>query len=546
MFSQLSGPLAQQLTLALLHFLWQGTVVAALLAAVLSVVRSLHRRYLASVLAMLAMAVLPVVTFCVLTTPGGDVAETRILPADATARSEIPESDEAAIAASEASIQAGDDPSRHLQLAHWAAWLQPYALSAWLAGVLVLNVRLLSSWLGTLWLRGGRAPLDGALPRRIADLAQRMGMKSRPNVFSSARIHQAMVVGLWRPLALVPLAWLSELPLDVLEAVIAHELAHIRRQDLWITWMQRLVESLLFFHPAVWWISRQITQEREMCCDELAVRATGRRLAYAKALETVGRRRADDEAFLLATSFHGETNMNLLARVRRVLGQGPQPETGSAWVAGLVLFAVALGLGLMVASSGRASQAEQEKERERPAAESGRGRSPEAETGRRRSAEAEAGPRRSAEAEAGRRRSPEAEAGTRRSAEEGEGRRQPRRDERDAGPNALRDFEPQNDREAALVGVIKDLQQQLNDLRREVRALRGQARPRDGEGPRRVGPRDGEGPRRAGPRDGEGPPKPGPRDGEGPRRPGPRDGEGPPKPGPRDGEGPPKPAQGDA
>jgi hypothetical protein len=441
-------------------------------------------------------------------------------------------------------------------------------LAGWLTGVFLLSSRLLSGWLGTLWLRGGRVALTGDLPQRIHLLARKLGLNPQDRVFSSARVQEAIVVGLWRPVVLVPLAWFTELPAEVLEAVIAHELAHIRRHDLWVTWLQRILESALFFHPAVWWVSRRIALEREMCCDELAVQATGRPVSYARALEAIGQRFAADQAVLLATSFHGESEMNLLARVRRVLGQQPQPETRSAGLAGFVLIAVGLSVALLLASSGRASQADEEKqERERPAAETGRERSPEAEAGRRRSAEAEEGVRPSAEAEAGVRRSAEGERKVRRSAEaeEGERRERPERDapegrerRKEGAPkeavegnegggrkvlNALRDFEPQNDREAALVGVIKDLQEQLNDLRREVSQLRGKERPRDGEAPRKIGPRDGEGPRKIGPRDGEDLPKIkiGPRDGVGPRNPGPRDGEDLPKIGPRDGEGPAKP-----
>ena len=69
-----------------------------------------------------------------------------------------------------------------------------------------------------------------------------------------------MVVGILRPMVLLPAAWIAEMPPEILEAVIAHELAHIRRRDLWATFFQRLVETLLFYHPAVWWISRRVSR----------------------------------------------------------------------------------------------------------------------------------------------------------------------------------------------------------------------------------------------------------------------------------------------
>ena len=104
---------------------------------------------------------------------------------------------------------------------------------------------------------------------------------------------------------LVPVAWVTEMPAEALEAVIAHELAHVRRLDLWVNLLQRVVETLFFYHPAVWWISRQLRQEREMCCDEMAVAATGERLAYVEALELVARERLTGVRPALAAGARG-------------------------------------------------------------------------------------------------------------------------------------------------------------------------------------------------------------------------------------------------
>jgi len=82
---------------------------------------------------------------------------------------------------------------------------------------------------------------------------------------------------------LLPIALLTQCPAELLEAMIAHELAHIRRHDLWVNLFQRVVETVLFYHPAVWWVSGRMRLERELCCDDLAIRATGRRAEYATA-----------------------------------------------------------------------------------------------------------------------------------------------------------------------------------------------------------------------------------------------------------------------
>ena len=110
-------------------------------------------------------------------------------------------------------------------------------------------------------------------------------MRGFSGVFISPTILQAMAVGYLRPMVLLPAAMVTQMQPEMLEAVIAHELAHIRRFDLWINLGQRVAETLLFYHPAVWWLSICLRSERELCCDELAVKATGRRLAYASTLE---------------------------------------------------------------------------------------------------------------------------------------------------------------------------------------------------------------------------------------------------------------------
>jgi hypothetical protein len=175
-----------------------------------------------------------------------------------------------------------------------------------------------------------------------------------PRVFLSRAVSEALVVGFWRPIVLVPAAWASDMPLVVLEAIVAHELAHIRRFDLWVNLLQRLVEALLFYHPAVWWVSRQLRLEREMCCDELAVAATGRRVEYAETLELVARERLAGVRPALAAGIRGESNMKLLARVKNVLG-GPAGETGGLWPAGVL--AVLLPLGLWAVTWGVLSPA---------------------------------------------------------------------------------------------------------------------------------------------------------------------------------------------
>src|SRR3989442_926572 len=133
-------------------------------------------------------------------------------------------------------------------------------------------------------------PVPAELDERAGKLARALGLSLAPRLFALETAGDAAAAGFIRPVVLLPLSWVSGLSAEVLEAVIAHELAHIRRFDLWVNLFQRVVETTLFFHPAVWWLSGRLRREREMCCDELACVATGERLGYAEALEQLARR----------------------------------------------------------------------------------------------------------------------------------------------------------------------------------------------------------------------------------------------------------------
>ena len=241
----------------------------------------------------------------------------------------------------------------------WADAAQPYLIGGWIAGLTILSGRLLFGVVGARRLRRGRRPVSAELADRVAVLAQRLGLRMVPGVFVSDVVRDAVVTGLLRPMVLLPAAWLLEMTPEVLEAVIAHELAHIRRFDLWVNLFQRLVETILFYHPAVWWLSHRVRLVREMCCDELAVAATGERVVYATALEFAAQRRLAPARPLLEVAL-GATRMTLLSRVRNVLGLPDGEKKGRWWptlVLGLlvllvVCFAIALvGRGKYVAST---------------------------------------------------------------------------------------------------------------------------------------------------------------------------------------------------
>ena len=221
-----------------------------------------------------------------------------------------------------------------------------YVLFAWLVGVSILSTRLAIGFGVTLWSRVNLKPLSDEFEQRVRILGDRLSVDARQRVFACVRVGQAVAVGFIRPVVLIPASWLTQLTPQMIEAIIAHELAHIRRWDLWVNLVQRIIETLLFYHPAVWWLSSRIRLEREMCCDEIAAGCFDRVL-YARSLESVAK--FGQGNLLLATSINGGKKMNLLNRIRYLLGRAPADAAGNWWAVGFV--AVILPFAAAVAFS---------------------------------------------------------------------------------------------------------------------------------------------------------------------------------------------------
>jgi beta-lactamase regulating signal transducer with metallopeptidase domain len=350
----LSQPLWQRLGMTLVHFLWQGLAVAVLVGAFVKVFRLKHgnARYAAYLLAFIAMIVCPVVTFTAIDIPispnnelvtGAESAEVvdsspytalpvgDILPEAETPRPAIP--------------TLADSIPLSQRISGWLNVSMPWILVIWMAGVVVLSVRLLTGFVGVYRWRHHLEPLPERLAQRIVSLSEVLGMRRFSGVFISPTVLQAMAVGYLRPMVLLPAAMVTQMQPEMLEAVIAHELAHIRRFDLWVNLAQRVTETLLFYHPAVWWLSICLRSERELCCDELAVKATGRRLTYASTLESIGRARFMAKQPILAAGL-GRYNKPTLNRVRHILGLDNKLKDSRFWLAGVI--AVLLIMALVI------------------------------------------------------------------------------------------------------------------------------------------------------------------------------------------------------
>lgn len=326
----LGGPAAQALGWALLHLLWQGALVAGLLAATLSLL-SRHRanvRYAASCAALALLLTLGVITAWRVYEP----APVRTAAStSAAAEAAVPELDTWATpkqATWKDRVTAATMTAR--------AWL-PQIVLLWLVGVVVLSSRLVVSWLRANRLaRRGATPATAQWQRALVRLARTLHVRRAVTLLESAAVEVPTVVGWMRPVILIPAATLTGLSPEQIEMILAHELAHIRRHDFFVNLLQAVVETLMFYHPAVWWMSRQVRVERENCCDDLAVAVCGNALQYARALTRLEELRSEPVQVALAAN-----GGSLIERVRRLVGARPDAAAGAPrYAAGLVLMTV--------------------------------------------------------------------------------------------------------------------------------------------------------------------------------------------------------------
>ncbi|MCP4449907.1 MAG: hypothetical protein GY809_00480 [Planctomycetes bacterium] len=350
----LSQPLWQRIGMTLGHFIWQGSVVALGVGVTIRVLGLRHgtSRYGAYLLAFLMMTACPIITFSVLDI--GPEIQAQATAGHSTPIGEAPANVPLTIRQNHpiesilppAPANAGtlstrsDKVTWHAKVDTLSTGVLPWALCVWIVGVLLLSARLLLGYVGVCRWRRDLKPLPNPMSLSVQRLATQLGLAGSDRVFISPHAMGVVAVGFLRPMVLIPASLVTQMPCDMLQAVIAHELAHIRRFDLWVNLVQRLTETLLFFHPAVWWLSHHLRTEREHCCDELAVTVTGKRVTYATALEVAGRSKLAVPAAL--TVGLGHNPRSILNRVRHVLGLTPVPSRSRFWVAGL------LGLVLLI------------------------------------------------------------------------------------------------------------------------------------------------------------------------------------------------------
>jgi len=295
----------QLLGSTLVHFLWQGLLIAAAYGVLRQCASRPEVRYLLACTTLAAMAALPVATWIALrpVPPDGMAVAARV----------------GAPKALSAAAGRGGDLTRFFAAGYervpsaWSLWV----VAAWMAGVVVFYVRLLGGWMIAERLRRRQVSPAPSHWQQVFDRLRTRLHVSRPvRLLVSGLVQAPAVVGLLRPVVLVPVGALAGLPAEQMEALLLHELAHIRRCDYMMNALQNMVEALLFYHPAVWWVSGHMRIERELCCDDAVVAISGDSESYARALaEVAAAGHAHYQAAVAATGG------SLANRVARLLGE---------------------------------------------------------------------------------------------------------------------------------------------------------------------------------------------------------------------------------
>ena len=264
-------PVAEILGWTILHSLWQGALIALLVELIRRhlPVRASQARYLLAFSALNLLMVLAVATFLYLNGQDTAYASTTLPTLDAQAGLLQPD------------LPAVQSASPGIDLADWVPFLTPL----WLAGYLLLLIRFFIGRISLWGLRSqARDIQDPVWTQRFGQLIDRLSIRRPVRLMTSTLSSVPITFGTLKPVILLPVGLINHLDPKEVEAILIHELAHILRRDyLWNTWQQCL-ECLFYYHPLTWWLSHQITDEREHLCDEITLEQHTNALTYARAL----------------------------------------------------------------------------------------------------------------------------------------------------------------------------------------------------------------------------------------------------------------------
>ena len=335
MFEQLfNSPFLYSLSLTLVHFLWQGLLVALILKSLLFIIdkNKSKLRYTLATFAMLTNAILAVLTFTMVYPNTSSGINSYLSPIPLTSL------------VNELTQQSALLTYQEL-LPSILAYSLPYLSLLWLATIAILSSKLLIEIrnVNNLPMHSSIAP-SLALSVRFDELAKQIKLAKTPTLLISLKAEVPMAIGWLKPVVLLPASMVTGLNAAQLEMLILHELAHIRRHDYLVNFLQTLIELLFFFHPSVHWIGKQMRNEREYCSDDIAVQHCGDAIAYAHTLTDTASLCAKSHFHTIPTMAMAASGGDLKERVLRLVDHHCAPTNNtSKWLAAVsLLLALAL------------------------------------------------------------------------------------------------------------------------------------------------------------------------------------------------------------
>jgi len=344
---------------SLVHFFWQGAVLALALGAALKISEknSSNLRYLLCCVTLAGMALCPVLTLS-----GIEFGVSN--------RSSLEK-----VQSTAPYVGAGDYgersqiENRSQEMIGWADRHMTAFLAIWSAGASLALARLFVSLASVKRLLGSSvSPAPDPLRSRVNQLAARLKLHRPVRLVISSQVTAPVVVGWRKPVVILPLSSLAGLSPQQEEAILTHELAHIRRRDYLVNVIPGTLEAMLFYHPAIWWVSRQIRREREHCCDDSVLGVSGSPLVYAKALTLLEEHRAMAKPELSLGAYGGDLSM----RIKRLFERNHREPLGGTTSISLASLAVltlgALAMLSIPAANSVSAQATEAGKQQSPAA----------------------------------------------------------------------------------------------------------------------------------------------------------------------------------
>lgn len=338
-----------QIVEALLHSLWQAGSLALLLGLALKRLTSPAWRYRFAIGSLGGVLLATILTWGVLNQRETNQLGSPGMPAEGLSASFEPEHRRGA--GEKLIFTAAPFPRRGMTTGsmNWTTWLAPM----WLLGAVLMLVRAGIQVAGAERLRRSGRPLEDArIAQLLAETQRAIGLARTIRIAVTNTLTSPAVVGVLIPTLILPLSLVTALTHEQLRFVLLHELAHIRRGDYFVNLFQLFVEALLFFNPAVWWISHQVRREREACCDALAIELSGAPVDYARTLVHVAENALSPSPAAAAAFGNKRREPSSLSdRVQRLLVPGYHPELRLTWramlmslvVGGILLVLLALG-----------------------------------------------------------------------------------------------------------------------------------------------------------------------------------------------------------